>query len=518
MLHRFSSLVGTLNRNQPETEVKRRRLKPLIDEVAKGSTVITNERYHQRSVAGRSPCVLELSMTVRMTTGTTKVNRWILKAIQENPKAPMTTRYDVHTRMTKEIAICSKLFDAIGDYQKRVGIETTYFNSLFPHMVATRLNLTPTRSRPDRYCVIIYDDLDPLGYHFENACTGFDLPTAELLVKNLAFMHAIPIAMRLKNIFQFKESVMHMLNEVPDGTDIKDHYKQIYRDMRLGLDNQPELEPHMEKIQAWIELSQKFSWTSKVYDTLDWFTICHPRYSIRNIMVKRNEDGMPTESKILEPHRLEFNTGVKDLVYFMCTSIGTALLRDHFDDIIDVYHDHFITILLQHNVEIEQIERFSKEKLMNELNAMAPYTLADILYTLRTIICDGFDAKGEPILDRDYRVKFKDIILLFIAKQWITEIPTDPRPPGGPQPPGEPPRQGDPQGAAEIQIEGAQQALAQLLIGGDLLAPDQLQIHGEQQGAAALQLEDDPLPSCSEMQSFSEYPPTLCSPSTRSFI
>lgn len=453
------------NRNRPRTEVTRRKLKPVIKEVCKGTVSITNERYHQRSIAERCPCILELSFTVRLSTGVDKIKRWIVKAIQENPDSPMTTRYDIHTRMTKEIAICSRLFDAISDYQKRVGIQDTYFNSLFPPMVASRLNLTPKHTRPDRFCVIIYEDLDTLGYNFENALTGFDLPTAEMLVKNLAFMHAVPIAMRLKNIFQFKESVLHMLNEVPDGTHIKDHYKLIYRDMRLGLDNQPELEPHMENIQAWIELSQKYSWTNKVYDTLEWFTICHPRYSIRNIMVRRNDEGEPEESKVLEPHRLEFNTGVKDLVYFMFTSLGTQLLQEKFDHIIAVYHHHFTKTLQDHKVEPNQIEMFTDEKFMHELNAMAPYTLADILYTLRTIICDGFDKKGEPILGPDYRVKFKDIILLFIAKHWIVEIPTDPQAPEEPQGPV------DPQAPAEQQIEGIQQGLAEL------------QIHAAPQGA-----------------------------------
>ncbi|KAH1013044.1 hypothetical protein HUJ05_012097 [Dendroctonus ponderosae] len=399
--------------DQTHGEVKRRRLLSYIEALFDETIEVISEEVKPRSLPRNNPYIFDLNLVVRTASGHEENFNWIVKALQEDPKATITTRYDVQARMTKEIQLVEHFIDAVTGYQSSIINLTTTYESLFPKMYGCGTSGKKGHKEADQFSVLIYENLDSLGYNFEDPCRGFDMPTVEVAVKNLAYLHAVPIAMRLKNTFKFKERCLHLFNEIPDGSTVKDYHKEIYRKMRIGLDKHRELEEHRPKIETWIQISQRYSWTVKLFDSLDWFTVCHPRYSIRNIMVLR--------------------------------------------------------VLQCHEVELKDIEIFTFSSFIKEFNTMGPYMLANILYTLRTIVYSNIDDNGEPVLENAYQEKFKKIIQNFIGRQWIRDLvpdrksssppqaPGGPPPPGDQQPPGEPKPPGVPQHPAEPQLPAALQ-------------------------------------------------------------
>lgn len=155
----------------------------------------------------------------------------------------------------------------------------------------------------------------------------------------------------------------------------------------------------------------------KVQESLDsfkdtWFsyrepfaTLSHKDMWINNFMV-RLEEGKIVENKFVDFQGFTYESPVRDLLFFLFTSVQIDTLKEHLDYLLKFYHEQFIKTL--ENLKCP-IGEFSFGKLMDEIRE---YCLFDMYHLLFMMVLVVF---GKKIQNEDGEV----ITPHFIPKESI---------------------------------------------------------------------------------------------------
>nr|CAI5836231.1 unnamed protein product [Callosobruchus analis] len=300
-------------------------------------------------------CILKVDITLQRTSdGCTEVLHAVAKLIPEHELFRQI--FQIQTTVKSEIVFYNVIIPTLQDFQRDHGI--TNVISCFPKLYAARLNLKEDSDVVDEDAVLLFENLNTQGFKNINRFEGFDLEGAKLVLKDLASLHAVPLALRLQKPIVFAEKLkkylhVHAPPPPPPAEDNKpkptDTFLEICRDFEVCAPYMPEV----EKIITHFKEHPEFMW-KRTPPSETWATLAHG-----------------------DMWMYRYETPVKDLLFFLWTSCRVDILQKHFEDLLKHYHANFVKILEELGCNTTP---YRSEKFISEVEQSAARTIFQALF------------------------------------------------------------------------------------------------------------------------------------------
>nr|CAH7766700.1 unnamed protein product [Callosobruchus chinensis] len=356
-----------------------KKLNELVRDVVGSDKKVTDVEISRLTGPGENygSCMLKVDITLQRTSdGCTEVLHAVAKLIPELELFRQV--FQIQTTVKSEIAFYDVVIPALQDFQRDHGI--TNVIDCFPKLYAARLNLKEDSDIVDEDAVLLFENLNTQGFKNINRFEGFDLEGAKHILKDLASLHAVPLALRLQKPNVFAEKVkkylhVHAPPPPPPSEDNKpkptDTFLEICRDSE-------ECAPYMrevEKIVTHFKDHPESMW-KRIPPNETWATLSHGDMWVNNTMQKF-EEGRIVENKFVDFQMYRYDTPVKDLQFFLWTSCRVDVLQNHFEDLLKHYHGSFVKILEELGCNTTP---YRSEKFNSEVEASAATTVFQALF------------------------------------------------------------------------------------------------------------------------------------------
>lgn len=259
--------------------------------------------------------------------------------------------------MKNEIIFYTEIVQLIKDFAKELGIEELDF---FPEYVTSRYSCDPEKNEKkeaDADSYLFLENLIPLGYKNEDRYKGFDLVTTKAILKRLALLHSVPIAMKIKKPDSFKvikEFFDGMVKpkpedaekfEPPPGTKSPD---DLLLDIMI---NMSQSSPYVDKLKT--RQGKKLDLTLWFKPGEEpWNTFVHGDFWVNNIMINPRKGKEPLV-KFVDFQMPQYGSYAKDLVFLLLCSISNDVIEKYMDDLLWYYYEEFTSILKKAELDLE---------------------------------------------------------------------------------------------------------------------------------------------------------------------
>ncbi|KAJ8984929.1 hypothetical protein NQ317_012179 [Molorchus minor] len=281
-----------------------------------------------------------------------------------------------------EVAFYNIIVPTLQDFQREQGVDKVI--DLFPKIIKCRSNLSGNDGEVDEDSVILMENLRGLGYENVDRMVGIDLETTKLILKDLALLHALPLALNLLRPKTFKEKVAPYLTArlfpppPPEGDDLGGPPKHEL----LILEILQEDEEFREVIPV-MEEHLKNPFTSMFTKDPELFSsIVHGDLWVNNIMT-RFENNKPIENKFVDFQMYTGNSICRDLFFFLWTSSQETVLEKNFDELVKLYYDHFIENLKQLKCDTKP---FTFEKFLEDFARVVLLEIGHVLLMIAVVV------------------------------------------------------------------------------------------------------------------------------------
>jgi thiamine kinase-like enzyme len=357
--------------------------------------------------------MLSVDIVVKTPTGSEEIHA-IAKAIPHSEfiqklfNAPVTFR--------NEITFYKKILPMLQRFQRQHGVKEVI--DFVAKYYGSRLNLKGDADKVDQDAVLLLENLTVANYTTLDRTQGFDLDAAKLIITDLAQFHAVPLAFKLKKPEIFEREIMPYLRLwVPKQRG------RIYLRKKLSqlIDDIEELKPVKERIL------KVFDESFTPRETRETFaTIVHNDCWMNNFLFKL-ENGKPVKSVMVDYQSCSYGSPARDIVFFLFSSVKDDVLKDHYDDLIKLYHQIFMSTL----GKLKCVKTpFIFEALQQEINYEARYSqfvhVAFMLYPIfipKAEVRDITEHDAKMMLSHKIpeaqKRKFVFIVNEFIKRKWI---------------------------------------------------------------------------------------------------
>lgn len=230
---------------------------------------------------------------------------------------------------------------------------------------------------------------------------GIDLDTAKFIIKDMAEFHAIPLALKLQKPELFGKKIepyMACFHPEPPAVNTC-IFKQNLLNCLKGRENSELLMQKFEESLKYLFIVSK--------DIREPFaTLIHRDIWVNNFMVKI-KGGKVVKNKFVDFQMYSYNSPVRDLLFFMCSSIQFEVLKVNIDYFLKYYHQHFAETL---RVLGSFNDDFSYDNLLKEIMHYGIQEIGHIIYLLLFVV----RGKEDP--------EDKDNIALLNKEQVLPEI------------------------------------------------------------------------------------------------
>lgn len=256
------------------------------------------------------------------------------------------------------------------------------------------------------------------GYVNVDRFQGCDLPTARMILRNLAEFHATTLAVKTKEPALFDKKIRPYFSCYYPKSDIptvpttgmmdilceKECFNSVYSKVKKSL-------------LAIYEFPQEFR--------EPFFTLVHRDLWVNNILVKYKE-GQPVDLKFIDFQKYSYDSPVKDIIYFLITSVPLKLLKFHFDGFIKFYHECLIKhlALFDFNTEPFNYDCFLEEIGFSVIEELG-HTLFMMLFVAYGKEGGAENIDGKVIWDnkkhvpQEAREKFWWFVQECIDRKWL---------------------------------------------------------------------------------------------------
>ncbi|XP_017476724.1 PREDICTED: uncharacterized protein LOC108366771 isoform X1 [Rhagoletis zephyria] len=292
--------------------------------------------------------------------------------------------------------------------------------------------------------LIVLEDLKRLGYRMPNRLVPFDLHHCEIVMKELAKLHATSIAAKHLGDSDFRERYCKV-NEIVYCEEAENFYgnllsssiEEAVKSLReSNVDGSlSDSICVIEQLKA--ELYKKIMYS--INNASDCVSVmCHGDLYVNNIMFRSSMDDSstcqaPKEVKFFDLQAMRYTSFIFDILHFMFTSTKRELRDAHTNSLLATYHralHNRLEQLLNSREHLASIRQtFSLENIMKEFAAHACYGLAVSMWVLPAVTFDpnnipNLDAISEAVpkaneikvtqkLTEEYHSRIKDLALEF---------------------------------------------------------------------------------------------------------
>ncbi|KAL1513013.1 hypothetical protein ABEB36_002500 [Hypothenemus hampei] len=394
-----------------------------IEVIKEDTTLLTAPGEHYGSV------MLALNVKIKRKISDKEDDlKLVAKLIPANDM--LRIAFDIPVTFKKEVFAYKETIPALMELQKEYGITGKELqDNLFPKCYGARLSVDENKNIVDEDAVLLFENLKVQGFITEDRLKGFDVCAARVILKDLARFHAVPIALKLLKPQVFKEKVLPAtvhnkgLEQLPEEVGLAFH-----NSIMEGAREVPELTPYLDRIQKVVDGGAALPWVNRENPNEPWGTMCHADFWVSNTMIRKDENGVTQENKIVDLQLMRYWSCCCDLVFFLYTSIINSVLDEHFEEFLKLYHKEFIDTLSMFNIDLAP---FSWNNFLKELNETAPTELYHVLIMLKPICTErgkvtnsseefqDTDWSRKDLLGPNHRRKLKDTVLALVKREWM---------------------------------------------------------------------------------------------------
>lgn len=365
-----------------------------------------------------------LAIVVTLTRPSNKTETLNLVAKLPPTSAYLLDLFNSPVTFKKELQFYDTMAKEFIDLQIENGLNEKDLSSLVPKFIVGRIGLKNPREF-DEQAVIILENLKFNGYNTEDRIFGLDRKHTEFAIDNLARLHALTIALRMKKPQLYEriaaEVLMKVLNETTEKC-VNDMVKKTQSDF----ESIEEIKPYLDRINRTIERNGQTKNNPEKPEE-PWPTLIHNDFWVNNMMFRHNEKGEPVDMKIVDFQLCLCDYGIKDLIFFLISSANKEILDNNLDDMFELYYSCFIKMLKKLNVDTE---RFSKQKFDEILNRCGPEKFSQCVMMVQVIQAPKRNSsESKSVEDSDvfvnisdneiYRQKLTHIVTLFDKRGWL---------------------------------------------------------------------------------------------------
>lgn len=343
--------------------------------------------------------------------------QWTLSVIAKTlPKSLENKQFfQIQNALKNEIGIYMLAKPALEAYLREKGIKNGA--DFLPTPYGGRINLNGNDTI-DQNAILILQNYDAIGFTSVSRRIGFNLEISKLILKGLAKFHGTFLGFKKDNPKEFNEKVKQYLGNYY----MTEVIERIARKQMIKLLKEKDFP--LDVIEGAVATFDKRSIKEA---NEPWATFIHSNACVNNILVKfEKKSEKPQYMKIMDFSISEYNSPLRDLLFFLFTSVELGILEMHLDDLIDCYYYNFISILKQ--VDVTHKTLFCRLAFNRELKMAASrsefYRIVCMLYpTLATRRLDiNFNnlEDGIPELqDTVHKRRLNYIVREFDKKGWL---------------------------------------------------------------------------------------------------
>jgi len=234
----------------------------------------------------------------------------------------------------------------------------------------------------------------------------------------MARFHALGMAVKYKRPEYFE-----VLKERSKCLEFKtEGFEHAHEDILQKIADDPELVAHIDRCKVAVYVPAESVWLAVPDEP--WSTIVHADFWVNNIMFHRDENGQLDDVKFVDFQNYLFLNPLREMILFIFSS--TEVRDDYIEELIDLYHKTFLTVLDRMGCDIEP---FTREKLDAKLSEDAKLEFVHIYFMLKIITMDAketkFDYNKMKNLMTSYQgndifvQRLRKVVLYFVKRNWI---------------------------------------------------------------------------------------------------
>lgn len=244
--------------------------------------------------------------------------------------------------------------------------------------------------------------------------TGMDLSHAKLVLKSLAKFHGAGLCIKQKDSIDQKK-----IQKYSEGLTSKSiSNNEQYSLLTAKLKNEKILDDfQMGKLKKSFELSERQM--MKAESTADslWTCIIHEDLWTNNMLFRHNDLGQPEDVKFVDFQTYSRNSSLRDLIFFLSTSIQLELVKNNFDDLIEFYRLELMEVLKELNYDNDFVT--CKKTFYERLKIDAYSELYHIFFMLKFITLDEGEQFEDSRINQLHFDKYKEILLIWVSHGWL---------------------------------------------------------------------------------------------------
>ncbi|CAG9833655.1 unnamed protein product [Diabrotica balteata] len=315
--------------------------------------------------------------------------------------------FNIQHTFKAEINFYEKLVPHFQNFQRENNVEDVL--DCFAKFYGSRLNLNGSE-KVDEDAAIVFENLSDAGFRNIDRLIGFNFEETQLLLKYLALLHAVPLAIKVRNPEFFQQEIRPYLNNALEK----------YSEFSEALPLIEAILNESEKCAPLVPRVQKI-WKKLYFEEIEpevnepFATFSHSDLWVNNIMVKY-ADSTPTEIKFVDFQVYEYYSPVIDFIYFMFTSVQNKVLKENLDHFVKFYHSSLLQNLKDLGCDIEP---FSYDEFLKEFKEYAYKPLVWILTFIPFVV---FGPKGDSTEPGLEDIKFNDSLSVEDARKRLPQV------------------------------------------------------------------------------------------------
>lgn len=387
---------------------------------------LMNYNVKPLTVAGENygSIMIAIRIIVKNTNDNTTNTKTINAVAKIVPQNPVIQKF-FHTAITfrKEVGLYREILPALRSFMKsKDSLE------FFPKVLATRLNLHSKSKEPDYNAVLMLEDLKVQNYRTLDRTIGFNLEETELILKDLAELHATVIACKLAKPGMFKRKILPYLDRFAVFGSLKPETMLELRNQTLRVaEENDQCRLYLNRVQKALEFQQETIQTPFIDIREPYATLIHNDYWTNNTMIKFENDE-PIKNKMVDFQVIEYGSPARDILFFLYSSVQIPVLAQNYEQFVRYYYKIFISILERFNTNTKP---FSYDGLLKEIDYEARNVeffhniiMLGPLYAPPNSVKEiGKLTEEDLILHHEYNQSRKNklwfIILEFVKNNWI---------------------------------------------------------------------------------------------------
>ncbi|XP_014209116.1 uncharacterized protein LOC106639836 [Copidosoma floridanum] len=246
--------------------------------------------------------------------------------------------FDFKLFFKKEIFFYDKLVPVLKELADRANEPPL---EVAPEFFGFRLSVDPKIERVDEGVVVLMDNLQSKGYYTGNKIEGLDLEHTRATIETLASFHAYNVACKQHRPDFFNNEARAHAVPVPYKAKEDFDLVQLLLDMMFADERLARLR---ELILKFLGGSEGQREAIEYVAQEPWLSFTHLDFWTNNVLFKK-EGAKVVDVKFLDFQNYVYNSPLRDLPYFLCTSTTHEVITGHFNELLDLYYDTFVATL-----------------------------------------------------------------------------------------------------------------------------------------------------------------------------